>query len=539
MRLRFVPWVALFCLASGPGLVRSAEDATKPTLIARFKSIDGLIADARYLVELADRAEEAKQGEAFLKSLIGDKGLEGIDTKKPFGLYGKLAANFLESQVVVLAPVADEKAFVAMLGRLNFKPDKAKDGLYTLNIDQVPFPIYFRFANGYVYVTIRDQDALAPKALLAPAAVLAADQTGTTSLTVDLAQVPADLKRTVIGQTELRLANLKDTPMPGETEAQKKFRAAVIDEIAARLKSVLNDGSEVTVRLDLDRKSPDLSLALSLTAKPGTALATDLAGLAQTRSLAAGLIGSDAAIDGLIHVSLPEKLRQPLQPALDDLVKMVLAQEKDAGRRDAIASVIKAALPTVKAGELDAGFNLRGPNPKGIYTLVTGLKVQEGATIEKTIRELLPKAPPDVRKAIKLDVDKAGGVNIHRIDPDRVDENTRAMLGDNPIFFAARGDALLAAAGADGLDALKQAVAAQPRAGRVAHMELSLRRLATLIGREQKAAPEAAKKAFAKDPAGDKILFSLEGGKALTLRVSVKPAVVTFLSLIDKAQKGQ
>jgi hypothetical protein len=539
MRLRFVPWVALFLLAASPSVARPAEDTAKPALIVRFKSLDGLLADARYLVELAGREEQAKQAEAMIKSLTGDKGLDGIDTKKPFGLYGKVGAKGTDSQVVVLIPVADEKAFLALLERLNIKPEKGKDGLYTVTSELAPVPAFFRFANGYIYATVANQEALEPKALLAPAAVLPVQQAGTLSLTLDLAQVPAELKRTVIGQTELRLANLKDEKVPGETAAQKDFRVAVIDEAASRLKSLLNEGGDVNLSLDLDRKATDLSLSLSLTGKPGSALAADISSLAQTRSVAAGLLGSDAAVDGFLHVSLPEKLRQALQPVLDEGVKTILTQAKDAGERDAMESVLKAALPTAKAGELDAGFNLRGPNAKGIYTLVLGLKVKDGNTIEKALKDLVPKAPPDVRKTIKLDVAKADSVAIHRIDPDKVDENTRQMLGDNPIFVAARGDALLAAAGADGLAALKEAVTAEPKAGRVAQVEVSLGRLATLMGRQQKAIPEAARKAFAKDQGGDRILFSLEGGKALTLRLSVKPAVVTFFSLVEKAQKGQ
>ena len=125
--------------------------------------------------------------------------------------------------------------------------------------------------------------------------------------------------------------------MPGETAAQKTFRAAVIDELAGRLKGLLNEGGDVTLRLDLDRKSPDLSLSLGLAPKPGSPLAADIAALAQTKSVAAGLIGGDAAVDGLVHVRLPEKLRQPLQPAVDDLAKTILGMAKNEGERQAMA----------------------------------------------------------------------------------------------------------------------------------------------------------------------------------------------------------
>jgi hypothetical protein len=252
----------------------------------------------------------------------------------------------------------------------------------------------------------------------------------------------------------------------------------------------------------------------------------------------AGLVGPDSALNGLVHLALPAKLRTALAPVIDEAVKKALEGEKDKGKRDLLAGLLQALTPTLKSAELDAGFDIRGPGAGGLYTVVAGVKVKDGAAIEKALRDAVLKVPQEERKGLQVDFDKAGDVRIHRVTPDKVDEQTRQLFGDNPFFFAARDDAVLMAAGAKGLEALKGAVAAAPAPGKPLQLEVSLARLAKVMAREQKAAPEAARKAFAADKGGDKIRVTLEGGKSLQLRLSLKPPVVTFLSLIDKAKKN-
>src|SRR5262249_21969831 len=114
-----------------------------------------LIADFRYLAALVGREEEAKQFESMLKERTGPKGLEGLDTKKPLGFYGVVDKELTKSQAILLLPIADEKAFLATLEKVNLKPEKSADGLYTVTPENVPIPVIFRFANGYLYGTAK------------------------------------------------------------------------------------------------------------------------------------------------------------------------------------------------------------------------------------------------------------------------------------------------------------------------------------------------------------------------------------------------
>jgi hypothetical protein len=544
MHRRLVSGLALLVLAlAAPAALLAEEKAAKPgkaAIIVRIAALDDLIADARYLVELAGREEDARQIEGFIKAATGPKGLEGLDTKKPLGLYAWVGPMGIDSQLVVLVPIADEKTFLDLLDRQNIKAEKGEGGLYTANIEKVPFPVYIRFANKYAYVTIRDQDVLDKDRLLAPAAVLPAAGVGTISATINIDQVPENLKNLALGNIELNLAKAKDREMPQETEAQKKFRQAAVDDIGARIKSVLQDGGEFHLHLAVNRKASELSFTLSLAGKSGSTLATEIKDLAQVQSIAAALLSKDAAMNGLLHVSLPAKLRPLLAPVIEEGEKKALDKEEDKGKRQIGAALLKAINPTLKSALLDAGFDLRGPNPSsGLYTAVGGVKVKNGENLDKTFRQLVNELPEKDRKTVTFDVDKADKVSIHKIVPDQLDKDSRRLFGDNPLYLAVRDDALLVSMGQEGLSVLKEVAAAGPKTGKVMEFRMSVARMAPLMEEDNKGATEVARKVFAKDKDGDKIRVTIEGGEALKVRLSMKAQLVAFFSQLDQNKKGQ
>jgi hypothetical protein len=516
---------------------KKAAKSTKPGVVLRLASLDDLLAQGQFLAEAAGQGEKAKQAAAMLKNMAGEKGLEGIDTKKPMGAYGWIGPMGLDSQLILLVPIADEKAFLDLLDRLSVKAEKGDDGVYTASHEKVQVPIFFRFANQYVYVTAQDKDPIAKDKLLAPAAVLPADQVGTMSLTVDIDQIPDNLKNLALGNIDLRLANLKDKEVPNATEAQKKFHAAAIDDLGARIKSLLKDGGETTVRLDVDRKKADLSLSLQVAGKDGTPLAATIKDLGQVNSVAAALIGSNSVTNGMLNVSLPANLRK-LVPTLIAEGEKQLAKEKDPLKRDVLTSLFKSFAPTLKSAELDVAVDLRGPGEGGLYTGIFGIKVKDGAGIDKTLRKIVGDLPEEARKFVAFDADKVGQTGIHKVTPERLDDNFMKLFGDNPIYFAVRDDAVLVALGDKGLSALKEALAATAKAGKVMEVRLALSQLAPLLAKDNKSAPAIAKEVFAKDKNSDKIHVSVEGGKALKVRLAMKAKLVEFFAKLEEAKKN-
>jgi hypothetical protein len=559
---RLFPWAALFGLllfvarpattaepkagpkAAGPKEAVPKGKALKPAFVVRLKALDELIADGRYLFALADQEEYGKQLEKLLQSRAGPKGLEGLDTKKPIGLYGNLKDKLPQSEVVLLLPIADEKAFLGVLENLDLKPEKGKDGLYKMDVEGVPFPVLFRFANGYLYGTLQAKEnsaaALDKARLPLPASVLGGGGSELLSLTLHIDQFPASFKQMASGLIDTKLDELKDEEPPGETAAQKAAREATLEEVGRQLKAVLTDGAALTARVDVDRKKHDLSLSLGLSGKPGSGLAGDIAALGALKSVPAGLIGRGSAAHGSVTMQLPAKVRKVLGPAVDDAFKKIAAQAKDKDPGGLADVALDALRPTAKAGLLDAGFDLRGPGKGGKYTAVAAIQVADGEGIEKALQTVAAKLPAKARAPLTLDFAKAAGVNIHRLTPEKGkgDAKTKELLGEGPVYFAVRKDAVLVGLGEDALEALKAALGTAPKVGHPIQFEVSLARVAKLLAPEQKAAPDAAKKAFT-TPGSDKVSLSLEADTALRLKLSAKGQVITFISLLVKAKREE
>jgi hypothetical protein len=537
-------WLALLGLAAiiGSGRATAADATSTPTLVVRVRSIDGLIDDIKYLATLAGRGEEAKQFEGLIKARVGQKGLEGINTKKPLGLYGSLDANIMESTAAVLIPISDEKAFLGLLEGFGFKAKKEDDGIYSVTPENLPFPVYFRFANQYAYATVREKTALDKNKLLDPAKVLAANPNETLSASFRIDQIPEVFKQLIVSQLEVKLADLEDQKQPGETEAQRKLRIQATKESAKQVTAFFNEGNELALRLGVNRTANDLYAEFTLSAKPDTELAKSIAQAAPSSSLFAGLHNSSSAAGIVLHGAIPENARQQFVKSIEEAFESGLEGQKDPGKRAIAKTLFNAIQPTLKAGELDVAADLRGPTKNKHYAAVAAIKLKDGQGLEKVLRELRTQMPQPEREKFKLDAETAGSVKIHRLDvQEQFDDKAKKLFGSNPFYVAFRNDALVVAGGDGGLTALKDALAAKPGVVPPFSMDVSIARLAPLIGEKEKADMNAiAQKAFGgtgKD--NDKIQFVVEGGKTAKLRFTMKADVIKFFSLLDKANKGE
>lgn len=540
MRMRLLPGMVGLCLMVAVLPARAADPKpAAPGFVVRMKSLDTLLEDGKYLAQLVGKGDDFKQYEGIFKSVVGEKGFEGVDTKKPLGAYGYIGAQGLDSKIVVLIPIADETAFLKFLKSKEITPEKQENGTYTAMLPNLTEPVVFRFANKYLYGTRSStKDIIEPKNLLDPATVQAVNPTSLLSLMVDIDKIPAELKKMAVGQSANGLAGLKDMKEPNETDAEHLFKVAMLDEMADWTKMVLNESGETTLSLDLDRQKGDLSLSLSLAGKPGTKLAKAFADLGAARSVGAGLVGKDSAMNFLMHLSLPERLRKPLEPVIDEGVKKALDEEKEKDKRAVAEKAYKVLAPTLKSGELDMGMNIRGPSSKGKYSMVMALKVKDGAQIDKLMNDLVKDLPEKERKNVTLNFAKEGNINIHKVEGGELDKDSREVFGEGPAYFAVREDAVMMSIGDGALEALKEALVAKPGPSKAMQFEMSMSRMAKVLPMDQrKLAQEAAKKAFALNPDGDKMTLVLEGGKALKLKFNMKSALVTFFNLMAVGEK--
>jgi hypothetical protein len=545
MLARLLGFLTVFTVLVVPAPARSAdkEKSGAPTIVIRLDSINNLIEDVKYLATLSGQKDKAEEGLGFVKAAVDSKSIDkAIDFNRPLAMYASIdAANPTESPGAFLIPLADEKRFLDLLEQNQLTAEKGDDGVYTLNLPFPPIPIYFRFANKYVYITAQNKSAVTKENLLDPSKVFGSGKMATLSGEFRLDQIPDEVKEMLVSQLESEIAKEKEKTIPGETEALTKIRHKLIDETTKQFAILIKEAGQVVFSLDVDRKAGELKAEGSFSGKPGSSLAAGIAKLSKAESLFAGLASSQSAMDFLAHLVIPENIRQAYEPLVDEGIKEALKDEKDSTKREWAEKVFKALEPTLKAGEFDGLFTLRGPGTDKHYTFLTAIKIKEGQKVEQVARDLVKVVPERDRDMIKLDADKAGSVKIHRVDiQEKYDEKVRNVLGDNPLYLAFSQNALLLSGGADGLSLLKEAVKAEPKAAPLMQDVISMAKLALLIerraGREGGATAaeesrKASEEAFGKgDKNSDQIRFIVEGGPSLKGSFVISASVVKFLA---------
>lgn len=542
MPVRLLPFFTLLTLiglVAEPRPVLRAEQQSSggPALLVRIRSIDSLIADAKWLTKLAGEDETGEQLEGLLKTFIGEK---AIDTKKPIGLYGAVGPNGLDSALVVLVPIIEQKAFLKLLDQHNVavKVDKQDTGLHSYTAGDGAVVGFMRFANGYAYITNDKAPTVDAKRILAPSAVFDPTDKAAVSMVLRIGDVPRKLKDTFLTKFKEELDKAKEQKAENETPVQAKLKEAMLDGFLQQARSLLSDGNELALRFDIDSKAGELSADVSLTSQPKSKLEATIAGL-QAKSVTAGTVGSDSAINFIVNVSLTEELKKAFGPAIDEGIAAAIKeqQEKKTGNPEAAEKFLKVLTPTLKAGELDFAVTMRGPSATNKYALLAGMKVRDGLEIENAFRDIVKLLKPEEQEKIKLDAEKLGTVNVHRFEVTKdFDKRARDMFGEGPLFMAVKADAVYFTVGENALDVLKEALAAKPTTTSIVQLEMSLKRFAALLAVEQPEAAKAAEQVF-KNGTSDKVRIVLQGGKSLKARFSMQADVVRFFVEVGKLKK--
>jgi hypothetical protein len=541
--------LANWCLVLALGLVvhqekqDSVSPATKPTLTVSVRSIDSILDSVHYVLNTVGAKEEVNKFDTHLKTVL-PKGFEGIDTKRPIGLFGKLDpdGNVAESTALLMVPIADEKAFLGLLTRLGIEPEK-DEGVFSFSPPNSPITVYFRFANKYLYATVQNKAVIAPAALPKPETALPAQQPGLVALSFHFDQIPNAYKQIALGQIENQASNLAEQNVQAEDEVQHAGRVAGIELVSKTAIRLLEECTNLAVQIDVDAKLGNLVAEASISAKSGSSLAKDIAALAPSDSMFAALEHQDSAVTLLVNGGLPTAIRDVFIKGFDVGFKKSLTEQKDEKKRAQGKAFYDVLVPTLKSGLVHGALNFHGPNASGNITLVGAAQVKEGKKLEAVVLDLAKKEAAENKKAPKVEsaVETFKGVAIHKVEPtEKMDDKARAMFGTNPFYFAIRDDAAFVTGGAEGLAAMKDALGASPGKAPPLKMEFAMARVAGLIqDQDKEKTTAAAHRAFPKGSDGsDKLRLVLEGGPKLSLRFETTPAVLHFVTLVGENKKA-
>ncbi|MSR51490.1 MAG: hypothetical protein EXS07_15755 [Gemmataceae bacterium] len=507
--------------------------APKPTpgVVFRMQPINRLVENAFFLAEAVGMKEQAKMIEGSLKGLTGPKGIEGIDPEKPIGLYGNIGPNLIDSEVVGLIPIADEKTFVEMLGKLNLQPKKGENGIYVMNIPNSPFPMFFMFKDGYMYATIRDEKGIDDKKLLSPKELLSVEKTGVMSISLNLSGLPEDLIKNIVPQIELQIAEAKQKKIPGETPAVEKLRNDVSEMLLQFIVQVFTQGDDLTMKVDMDRKAGDIGLGVTFKGKNGSELAKTIAGMGAGKSMGAGMISKDSVLHMNMNSVIPATARKDFIKVFQEGINKSIEDEKDASKKGAMEKMAKALAPTLELGTMDAVMEVRKTS-NGKFAFLTAMKIAEGKKIEEVIKLLYKDLPDSEKKKLSLDFAKAGDTNVHKVDI-LVQPADVKNFGSEPGYLAISNDVILFAGGEKSLPLVNEALSSSAKPSPIFEFEIAFNKAAGLLTKEFADAVEVAEKIFKENPNSDKLKLTLEGGKELSLKMSMKSTVLTFFKAAD------
>lgn len=518
----------------------SAAKDKKPTLVVRIQSIEALMDNVKYLADQAGYGELAKQFEGFFKAFTGDQGLQGVNTKKPWGLYGNIGADFVDSEVILMLPIQDQKTFLNTIKGLGVNPDKDQRDIYSFYPPRSPIPVFFRFHNGYLFGAIaRGKDALDTESLLVPAKVLAQDKTSVVSFELNLSDIPEEMRDLAIGQLERILTDQGSERLPGEGKATHQFRKQILEEAVKIVEIYLEGTDSIGLQLAIDQKAGEVKIASELSAKKDSKMQKIIDSLASPKSSVAGIIGKDAAVSGSITYELPGFVTKILKSGYGLVKDQVQKETRNEIAKEYANGLIKALEPVTKLKTLDIAAAMNGPSKDGHYTIVGGLSVPGGKQLESLVRKAVKdeRIPARERSHVSVDVAKVGDTSIHRINiENELDDDALLIFGKTSIYIGVREDAVFFSMGAGALDAMKEAVKVKPITTIAEQFQVSVARLATLLEEEIPGAKALAAKMFKDGSKEDRIEITVVADKVVKSKLTIKTKLIGFFAKLARGR---
>lgn len=505
------------------------------------KVIDDLKAAARAVAgdAAADHITQAIAGK------LGEKGFAGIDTKKPIAAYlyipdkldiaGKKPADIDPGEVArkfkgaVVVPVTTEGEFKDFFGRLTdnkakFEPVDGKDGLYKVeNPDHpAPFPVRARFHAGHAYIGLNmADDDMDPKSLVGADALVDPREPGVIAVKAFTDRYPPGLMKESMDNIDAAFADMKAKLGGAENLGFAERALSLYLKMLRRYSDqLMKESSEGGYRLLFDPKSAEVVWETFLVPKKGSSLARDIAARKPGTNTFAGLVTDESAAGFKLQLPLfAEEIREILTGAIEKGEE----QAKDnvpPPAQPVVEELLKGLGRTVKSGEFDLAGAVNGPNKDGHFTAVFGVSYEDAGKLEKALKDAAKDAPKEAKDAIQFDVDKAGGVNIHKITPPQdAPAEAGKVFGANVGYVAFGEHGIYVTYGAGALDAIKKAVAAKPGPAKGLDVTVNPKRLQQLVAATNPQAGQMVGQVIGTDDKEHSVLFaSVEGGDALRLR---------------------
>ncbi len=463
--------------------------AADPPITFQTQPFERLLSDLRAGADLIGGEKAVKALNASFKDKLGDKGFEGLDLNKPIVGYVILAPKPDDIVAVIAFPITGEKEFLSLCERINMGP-KPKDlgkGLYEVPPLFPELPARMRFVEGYAYVATgkKPEPALDAKAIV-PANKLydpAENAAFTGKLHFDrlTPEVKAALI-TMLLDAKKSLLEKVDPDAPNSAALKPVF--AELEKLARRYLLLLGGADTAALRLNFDPATGDVAVEATLTPKPNTELAKQIAARKPSKNQFAGLLTPDTVAG--VHYSAPlfaEEIRSAYA-ALMEYQQKETTENLPAAAKATVEELFKGQARTLKTGEFDFLVAVHGPDKNGHFSGVAAMSFEDPAALEKEFKKWMENdGPPEAFGTFKWNAGKAGNVNIHTFKPNGEFLNFAAKIfGDDcTLAFAFAPKAIFITLGPDAIATLKDAMKVKPVAAPAFDLVVNPTKLAQLV----------------------------------------------------------
>ena len=508
-----------------PSFVRAAD----PPITFQTQSLDRVLGEIRTAANFVGGERAIKALNDSIKDKLGEKGFEGVDLTKPVVGYVILAPKQEDTTAVVAVPVSDEKTFLALCDRLNH--DKHKDlgkGLYQLPPLDPQFKARLRFSEGYAYIAYgaKPEPALDPKAIVPVGKLFEPAESAAFAGKLHFDRLTPEVKAsliTILMDWKKQAAAAIDNNAPDQAALKPIF--AELEKLAARYLLLLGGADTAALRVSLGPATSDVVVETTLTPKPRTELAKQIAARAPAKNRFAGLVTPDSVAG--FYYSAPlfaEEIRTGYAAVTEQQSKDLLQNVPEVAKAT-VEELFKGQARSLKAGEFDMAIAVRGPDKDGLYGAVAAISFDDPAELEKAFKKFMETdGPPDMFGAFKWSADKAGTVDIHtfKINGFGFPPQAGKLFGDDhTIAFAFAPKGIYITFGPDAIDALKGALKLKPVEASAFEIVVNPAKVAGLV---EKGGGNGLtiERALGKE---DKLLsatsFRVTSGRELTLRYSL------------------
>ena len=406
------------------GLGRAAD----PVAVVSISGVANIVEDIKFLTAAANMAQFGQIAETMSEGFTN-----GVDADKPIGMVISFENNNFEPLVFI--PVSDMKAALQTLTNNVGKPKNLGNGTYEV---QGPQPSYLREQNGWAFVS-NTIDGLKNLPNNPQGILESLDENYDIAIRANLENIPEEYRSMVLDQMREGVQQGLDR-LPDESDEQYEVRKGLVESQMEQMETLLNETDQVTFGWLIDGNKQKTHMDMTVTAKPGTNLASQMNQMKDTKTRFAGFHDPDAAI--MMHSA--SKLRkqdvEQIQGMLASVKEQALEEiandddipndEARGKAKEVVSDLFEILDDTLATRVMDGGMSVSFNEQS--MTMVSGLHVADGRKVEEALKKVVEMAEqePDF-PGIKFNADRQGTASFHTMRiPIPEEEKARQIFGD-------------------------------------------------------------------------------------------------------------